>query len=102
MSDKLRKLLTEADAKKKGLTVRVTRPEPLKYAQEAFEPVLANFHGALRKAAIVQIKGGLAEVWAEKAPKLKHVTCLDYGDLGVGPPSQWSKNGRPKPLRECP
>lgn len=100
MNAKLKNLLSEADAKRRGLCVRVTRPEPLKYAQEAFEPVLANFHGALRKAAVVQIKGGMAEVWAEKAPKLNRQSCLDFGDLGVGPPSQWSKNGRPKPLRE--
>ena len=45
-------------------------------------------------------RGGMAEVWAEKAPKIDRVTCLEFQDLGCGPPSQWSKKGRLRPLRE--
>ena len=100
MNEKLKNLLTQAVAKKQGLTVRITRPAPAQCAEEAFAPVLADFRGTLRKAAIVSIKGGMAEVWAQKAPKIERVTVRDYADLGCGPPSQWSKNGRPKPLRE--
>lgn len=100
MSEKLKRLLTSAEAKAAGLTVRVTRPEPLERALESFGPVLENFRGALRKAAVVTLPRGMAEVWAEKAPKLGRVTCLEFQDLGCGPPSQWSKNGRPRPLRE--
>lgn len=100
MNEKLKRLMTEAEARKLGLTVRVTRPEPQKHAFEVFGPVLADFRASLRMAAVVALKRGMAEVWAEKAPKLGIVTCLEFSDLGCGPPSQWARNGRPRPLRE--
>jgi hypothetical protein len=103
-SEKLSKLLSVAQAKKAGLTCRVTRPAPAKFAHDEFGSVLTDFRRSLRKAAVVLVKGtpksGMAEVWAEKAPKLDRVSCLEFQDLGCGPPSQWSKNGRPKPLRK--
>lgn len=123
MSHNIAHLLTRAQAKAAGLTVRVTKPVPTLHAEAQLGPMLRDAQQNGRKAALVLIKGspktGLAEVWSAKPPKVQHVSMRDYGDFEgntAGPfaprrtvggkkynrpnVTGWSKNGRPRPLAD--